>query len=906
MLARVVVKRGEIKTLRRLKGNATELNFSLFIGVVASGVRLFAFLWCLGLLAGAGWSSPVSAATTRVLIISGLSGDQKESDRLGDLRQRFASEFAARGIPAANIEAAGDLKRADILAKLAGESAVLGDGDAFWLILLGHSAERDDGPVFEVSGPRLTAADLKTALAAIRTRQHIVITTEGSGAFIQDLAAPNRIILTATEPSGEINETIFPTALADALQDPQNRSFIQLARAAAKNVHQYYEQNGLVLTEHSMLSDPSQPAPLVEPFDKATGALLADDAAFPAPAPAPPMAADQDTLPGTPPPADKTVARQPATPETLAIMKAAQAGAAHADGSPVLILDKDVNCLVNSDQSQVVTTHQQILVENAAGTHWGDVEFSSLPPLEQITVEKARTIFPDGTYLVAGVDRRDGFTSGDYLAKKEMVLRMPAVAPGCVIEYTVRDERSPDAAISGVYQEMTVTEEVPIVTCHFTLRLPKDQSIQYRVRNLPGQPVVEQTAYSQVHTWTWSDLSAVQHLPFDPPLREVEGLVMISSYKTWKDFAAWYHRIAAGSDVAGDGVKKRSAEVTAGLKTDRDKLRALFEDVSKIRYAAIEIGVGAFRPHTAEWVLDNNYGDCKDKANLLLALARQAGIPGKFVLLNRTSSTDRTFPGFQFNHALAYFPTIDGGLWLDATDEITTFGQLPPGDVGRDGLLMDDDPTFATIPVPPAQATQLMEHLVIDPSGKSPGRLTVATRGMADYNMRSALRTLTAGQSDTFLRRELGRVVPGATLRSYTLSDLDRLEEPAHLECVFDTLPELGTEIARLTPLPMDLLAAVATPERKVALVLNDGQPFAIEETLDFTGTVAASAPPKSDFSAPGATASVSYGAPGQPYRRTLKIDVTQPTVAPSDYPAFREMMQKVFAAIVNAPVPVP
>jgi hypothetical protein len=884
------------------------------MAMLATSVRPSHLFFHLALGAFVAGLMPAKGAATHVLVISGLAGDQKESDRFQTLRERFAADFATRGIPPANIEQAGDLNGAAILARLAKLGASLHTEDSLWLILLGHCEVRDDGPVFEVSGKRLTAQDLQTALAAIPARQYVILTPESSGAFIAELAASNRIILTATEPSGEVNETYFPEAFATALEDRQNRSLLQLAQAAAKNVRQYYDGAGLVQTEHAMLSDPSQPGPLTEPFDKTSGPMLADQSVFKGTSPAPPapMTADQNALPDSPPSASPTAdesspGRQPATPETLAIIK--QAHFAPDDGSPAIILEKDLDCLVNSDQSQVITTHQIVAIKKESGASWGDLEFSSMPPLNQVDVEKARMIFPDGTYLEADTDARSEFTSGDYLAEKKMVVRLPAVTPGCIIEYTVRQEQAADQEVSGVYQEIPVTDAVPILACGLTLRLPKDQSIHYRLRNLPGDPAIEQQTYSQVYHWSWKNLPAQDHLPFDPPLREVQGMVLISSYNSWKDFAAWYKRIAAGSDTVGGNVKARAASVTAGLKTDRDKLRALFDDVSRIHYAAIEIGVGAFRPHTPEWVLQNNYGDCKDKANLLLALARQVGIQGKFVLLNRTSSTDRSFPGFQFNHALTYFPGIDGGLWLDATDEITAFGQLPPGDVGRDGLIMDgspDGPEFKTIPIPPAQATQLNEHIRIDVTGKTEGKMTVNAQGMTDYELRAALRGLTARETDAFFRRQLGALLPGATLKSYSISNLDHLDDPAQVECLFDPLPGSGAEMARHTPLPLDLLDAVSTPERTLPLVLNDSQPFRIEQTLDLTGFTPGHVPDKAEFTAPGGTASVHYSTQNGAWTRTLVINVTQPTISSTDYPAFRQMIHQVYLAILNTPTAQP
>ncbi len=844
---------------------------------------------------------------THVLIVSGLAGDQKETDRFQALQDRYVAAFTARGIPADQIETAPNVTADSFKARMAKLAPKLKAADAFWLILLGHCDARMEGPVFQVSGPRLKAADFRTALDGIAARQYLILTPEGSGGYVAVLAAPNRIILTATEPSGEVNETYFPDAFAAALEDAHNGSLLQLARGTARVVRDYYDRGGLMQTEHAMLSDPSQPQPMLEPFDKIAGTLLADQPALPTETPA--LTADQNALPTPPPPASPkpdapaSTLHQPADAQTLALVKQAQA--APADGSPAIILRKDLDCLVNADESQVITVHQIVAIRQASGANWGDLEFNSLPPRNEITVENARTIFPDGTWIKAGEDSRSDFQSGDYLAEKKTVLRLPAVTAGCILDYTVRNEQAPDEQVSGVYQEIPLTESLPILAGGLTLRLPNDQSIHYLLRNLPGAPTVQSGTYSQTLHWSWTNLPASEHLPYDPPLRDVQGMVLLSSYKSWSDFADWYHRIAAGSDTAGAAVQARAAADTAGLKTDRDKLRALFDDVSRIHYAAIEIGVGAFRPHTPDEVLATNYGDCKDKANLLIALAKQAGIEGEFVLLNRTSSTDRSFPGFQFNHALAYFPNIDGGLWLDPTDEITAFGQLPPGDVGRDGLVLDgpQSPRFAVVPVPPAQATQLREHLQLDPSGATPGRLTINTQGLSDYTLRSALRSLTARQADLFFRQRLGELIPGATLRTYTVSDLDRLDQPVKVTCTFDLLPGAGAEIVRHTPLPLDLLEAVASPARTLPLVLNDGQPFFLEQTVDFAGGSTAS-PAKSDLTAPGATASLSLASHDKALTRVLQINVTQPTVAASDYPAFRAFIQQLELRILHTPTP--
>ena len=44
-----------------------------------------------------------------------------------------------------------------------------------------------------------------------------------------------------------------------------------------------------------------------------------------------------------------------------------------------------------------------------------------------------------------------------------------------------------------------------------------------------------------------------------------------------------------------------------------------------MRYIGVAFGIGRYQPHSAETVLDNQYGDCKDKHTLLAAMLKAAG-----------------------------------------------------------------------------------------------------------------------------------------------------------------------------------------------------------------------------------------------------------------------------------------
>ena len=111
------------------------------------------------------------------------------------------------------------------------------------------------------------------------------------------------------------------------------------------------------------------------------------------------------------------------------------------------------------------------------------------------------------------------------------------------------------------------------------------------------------------------------------------------------------------------------------------------------------------QPHAAGEVLDNQYGDCKDKHTLLASLLQAAGIPANPVLVNSTRKIDVDLPSpAQFDHVITQVSLGKEVIWLDTTPELAPFGLLLYGLRDKQALLVSATPrlvqTPATAPVP--------------------------------------------------------------------------------------------------------------------------------------------------------------------------------------------------------------
>jgi len=145
-------------------------------------------------------------------------------------------------------------------------------------IFIAGPADRYEGSVrINLPGPDLGEKDLAEMVDSLpAARMVIAITTPVSGYFLKPLAKPGRIIITATKPTMEINETVFPYCFVDAFTDDAadvNKdgllSVTETFNYAQAGVERFYkeyevkgkkeapagEDEGLIQTEHSMLDD---------------------------------------------------------------------------------------------------------------------------------------------------------------------------------------------------------------------------------------------------------------------------------------------------------------------------------------------------------------------------------------------------------------------------------------------------------------------------------------------------------------------------------------------------------------------------------------------------------------------------------------------------------------------------
>jgi len=389
-----------------------------------------------------------------------------------------------------------------------------------------------------------------------------------------------------------------------------------------------------------------------------------------------------------------------------------------------------------------------------------------------------------------------------YSDAKRLRAPFPAVAPGAVIEQEfIERETDPLFAAGRAGWTTLGRERVPVQHSHIEFDAPASLPLRTGTVLLDDLKPVRDEANGRVKlTFDIGRLEGFDSRDSDLPSDEV--LYPQLSYSTgasWQAVAAAYARIVDEHAVVA-AVQDTVNKLVAGKNSTAEKQAAILDYLGReVRYTGIEFAGAAIVPHDPADTLGKKYGDCKDKATLLVTMFRAAGIPAYVALLNAGSRTDvpPDQPGMGlFDHAIVFVPgsesvsaaakkskAVTPDLWIDATDRYARLRQLPVADQGRMALIARPETTeLQKIPESGSKDNVLIEFREIKLSENGPAAITERTQPNGVYESR--YRFYFADKPDKEMRDNLKSYIKAQYL-SDNLGSVDRTE-PADLSRPFE------------------------------------------------------------------------------------------------------------------------
>ncbi|MFY9820849.1 MAG: hypothetical protein WAM82_05670, partial [Thermoanaerobaculia bacterium] len=253
----------------------------------------------------------------------------------------------------------------------------------------------------------------------------------------------------------------------------------------------------------------------------------------------------------------------------------------------------------------------------------------------------------------------------------------------------------------------------------------------------------------------------------------------------------------------------------------RQRLETLVDFARRqVRYVAVEVGIGGYRPAPPQQVMERLWGDCKDKALLLTDLLREAGIEAypALIRLDPQGRVDREFPSpFQFNHMIvavpaeglgldASVPVANGFLFLDATQRTGGLEWLNPGVQDQEALVVKNGQgLLVRTPILGAtEASRLTVDLALAASGESKGSARVELTGEPAARFLELRASGTPVELDRAVRSLFAALLPPAvSLTGIHWQSTEGGAPYVKVEAQM-TLPALGAaEAGALPPIPM-------------------------------------------------------------------------------------------------------
>jgi predicted Zn-dependent protease len=388
----------------------------------------------------------------------------------------------------------------------------------------------------------------------------------------------------------------------------------------------------------------------------------------------------------------------------------------HADGTG----ERTVHIVARLQSEGAARQFSVLSIPYASAYENGTMDFIRVHKPDGSTIE---TPAADAIEMPAAVTREAPL----YSDLKEKQLPVRSVAAGDVIDYQFHTERTRAEAPGQFWgSEHFLSTAGVVLSQTLMLEIPAGKYVQVWDPNHPAKST-EQNGFIR-YSWSNAQLkptakaNAQTDTQKDPLAAEIKDMdqdadgrllpsVAWTTFHNWAEVGEWYRGLSHDRITPTPTIQARANKLTVDAKTPEAQVQALYDFVAmKTRYVGIDFGVGRYQPHTADEVMDHEYGDCKDKDTLLESLLRAKGFNTAPALIGVNVALVPDLPSpASFNHVITTVELPNGAgkatgqIWLDTTPEVAPFRVLIP-------LIRDEQAL-----VVPASGSAALERTPADP-----------------------------------------------------------------------------------------------------------------------------------------------------------------------------------------------
>ena len=582
----------------------------------------------------------------------------------------------------------------------------------------------------------------------------------------------------------------------------------------------------------------------------------------------------------------------------------------------ITLADVSVEHVQKNGQSSL-RVQQVFYVANERGARdysTRSVQYSSAT--QRLTMLGARMYKADGRVVEAedaGENSVADPSIAMYYDTRAHSMRFPDLQKGDVMSIEYRVDPKSDSNPWGNYFGALVAFQngLPQHLRRYVLIAPKGLTLNIVEQRMPSKAIVIDGGTEIVRSWEARNVPPLAIEARGPALTELAPYVSVSTFSDWNQVGRWYTGLITPQFQLDSELKSVMATLELGNKTELEKIHAIHQFVLRnTHYVAMEFGVYSYKPYPVSQVYARRFGDCKDKASLMVALMRAAGIDAEFALVRTKKLGDVSESATTlaiFNHAVVYVPKYD--LWLDGTADYAGSRELPLDDQGAMALTVNLDGNATLRRIPITLPMQNYTHRVVTAQVHKDGRIqfsgTSYTRGEDAPGLRREYE-ITDRQRDS-LRANLAQVYPSVQVDSVHVEGAHDLERDINVHFSGSLDKFAGDRDVTLSSswMPNKYVDSLAPQEsRSQDLVLP--APWTTEEELHFQipeGATVESVPTNKIFNTAFGTATIHYEQRERELFVTTSVQFRSLRISPADYSGFRAFcteVEKLFGAQVK------
>ncbi|TCK18273.1 uncharacterized protein DUF3857 [Thiogranum longum] len=314
---------------------------------------------------------------------------------------------------------------------------------------------------------------------------------------------------------------------------------------------------------------------------------------------------------------------------------------------------------------------------------------------------------------------------------------------------------------------------VPVDRARVRVSAPAERKLYTRSLNTDLEPVIRRHNGRIEYEWSQENTPAIISEDAVPSWHQPYPGVQISEYRRWRDVTRWANSLYKHDDALPASLVE-ILQQWRDEEPDKKQLtaRALKLVQNEVRYFGIELGQNSHRPSPPGEVYERRYGDCKDKATLLVTILDQLGIKAYPALVSTEYQRDvdnwLPSPGL-FDHVIVTTELDGKRYWLDGTSNYQqgSIDTLGVPDFERALIIRKGENRLAKIEVANSAASSIdVEEAFLTSSYSTPVSLSVTTtyRGTVAESMREYFATNTPAEIARAFMNYYAKIYPSISL----------------------------------------------------------------------------------------------------------------------------------------------